>query len=72
MWPYRPHTVSKTEREREKRERRERERERQDPALHKPKWAGARLSGVSLINPFSNGRFQTCACHYAPGGTQGT
>ena len=28
---------------------RERERERQDPALHRPKWAGARLSGISLM-----------------------
>ena len=37
------------ERERQRRQRqRERGRERQDPALHRPKWAGARLLGVSL------------------------
>ena len=30
------------------RQREEREREREDPALHRPKWAGARLLGVSL------------------------
>ena len=48
-------TQFQTERERERdrdrereREERERERERQDPALHRPKWAGARLLGVSL------------------------
>ena len=43
------------------RQREERERERENPALHRPKWAGARLSGVSLINKYQQIHPAKCA-----------